>query len=122
MATVTAILARGDHRTSLNEVFTMHSWSGLGSGDDGLPISYVDYADRTVQVGGTFSGGTVIIEGSLDGLTYHTLTDPVGNDLSYTSADLSTVMEAVRYIRPRISGGDGSTSITVTMMTRREVV
>ena len=95
-------------------------WAALANGDDGAPAELVNFADRTVQVAGTFgAGGSVTIEGSLDGVTYAALTDPQGNALTFTSARLETISEVVRYIRPRVTAGDGTTALTVRILFRR---
>ena len=44
------------------------------------------------------------------------LTDPQGNDLDITTGKIEAITELVRYIRPRIVGGDGTTSLTITMI------
>lgn len=88
--------------------------------DVGAPIEMPGSADRTVQVTGTLgTGGTVRIEGSLDGSTYHVLSDPQGNALDINSLKIETIMEIVRYIRPRVTNGDGTTSLTVQILMRR---
>ena len=95
-------------------------WTGLLNGDDGGPAELPGYADRTVQVTGTFgAGGTIVIEGSVDGINYVTLTDPQGNALSKTAAFLEAISEAVRYIRPRVTAGDGTTSLVCTILFRK---
>jgi hypothetical protein len=96
------------------------TWSGLTTGDTGQPVEMPGSADRTVQVGGTFGGGTCIIEGSNNGTDYLVLTDPQGNALSITSAKIETITEITRYMRPRISGGSG-VSINVSMLVRRDL-
>jgi len=98
------------------------SWTGLTNttSDDGSPAEMFGGADRSVQVHGTFgTNGTCLIEGSNDGTNYYTLTDFQGNALSITSAKVDSIAEITRYVRPRISNGDGSTSLTVTIMMRR---
>lgn len=97
--------------------WTPLTFSGL---DSGAPVSLAGSADRSVQVEGTFgAGGTLLIEGSNDNINWRTLKDHLGNLLSFTSADIRSVDQIVRYIRPRITGGDGTTSLTVTMLLRR---
>ena len=94
-------------------------WSPLALGDDGEPVAMPDFADRTVQVAGTFgAGGAVAVEGSLDGLTWATLTDPQGNALSITAAKIEAISEAVLYVRPRVTGGDGTTSLTIHLLAK----
>jgi hypothetical protein len=90
--------------------------------DAGAPIEMPGSADRSVQVFGTFgTGGNLRIEGSMDGNTWATLTDPQGNALDFTTAKIETIMEITRYIRPRITAGDGSTSLTCIILIRRPV-
>lgn len=102
---------------SLNDQCAIVTWPLMQNGDDGKPIELANFADRSVQVEGTFgSGGTVRIEGSIDGTSYRVLTDPQGNDLDITTGKIEAITELVRYIRPRIVGGDGTTSLTITMI------
>ena len=95
-------------------------WSPLANGDSGAPFSMPGWADRSVQIRGTFGvGGTVLIEGSNDGTNYVTLNDAQGVALSKAAAALSQISQTTRFIRPRVSAGDGTTSITVTLLARR---
>lgn len=94
----------------------LYQWA-LGVGDDGAPVEAVEFADRSVQVAGTFGGASVVIEGSNDSTNYGTLTDPQGNDLSITTAKVEMVTELTRLIRPRVVAGSG-TSVTVSLITR----
>jgi hypothetical protein len=102
---------------SLNDHCAVVSWSALQSGDDGTPIELATFADRSVQSSGTFGvGGTVRIEGSINGTDWAPLTDLQGNNLDLTSAKIESVAELVRYLRPRVTAGDGTTSINVHMI------
>jgi hypothetical protein len=95
-------------------------WTPLLNGDSGAPYPMPGFADRSVQIGGTFGvGGTVVIEGTIDGTNYVTLADPQGVALSKTAAALLEIMQITKLIRPRVSAGDGTTSITVTLLARR---
>ena len=106
-----------DIPASLQHTCVVATWPNMQNGDDGQPIELANFADRSVQVTGTFgAGGKVRIEGSLDGASYAPLTDPQGNDLDLTTAKLEAVSEVVRWIRPRVIAGDGTTSLTVTML------
>jgi hypothetical protein len=101
------------------QIFT---WAPLGNGDDGtvIPTDYLPWLDRTFQVEGTFgAGGTLVIEGSNDGINFHTLTDPQGLALSFTGPGLRQVVEVTLQVRPRVTGGDGTTALTVTGLARR---
>lgn len=84
--------------------------------DDGRPEVAPQYPNKSVQVTGTFGGGTVLIEGSNDGgTTWSTLTDPQGNALSFTvTGAIEKVQENTQLIRPRASVG--VTSVTVNLV------
>jgi hypothetical protein len=101
----------------------------FSGGDSGQPIdpTLMAYIDRSVQAEGTpGAGANLVWEGSNDaaylGLgaaNYHTLNDPFGNAVQFTSTGLRAVTEAVYTARPRVVGGDGTTSWTVTVLLRR---
>jgi hypothetical protein len=96
------------------------SWGPLANADSGTPYAQSGFADRSIQIGGTFgAGGTVLVEGSNDGTNYITLNDPQGVALSITAAGLKEISQICKVIRPRVSAGDGTTSITVTLLARR---
>lgn len=81
------------------------TWSALATSDTGTPLSSAAFADRSVQVNGTFGGSTVTIEGSNDGINYTTLTDTAGAALSFTVAGIRQILQITRYIRPLVTGG-----------------
>lgn len=91
------------------------AWAAMQNGDDGKPVNFAAFRDKSFQVEGTFgAGGTVAIEGSNDGVNYRTLHDPQGVALAITQAKIVTVLEATLLVRPRVTGGDGTTSLNVT--------
>jgi hypothetical protein len=90
----------------------------MANSDTSVPVELTDYADRSVQVTGTFGGATITLEGSNDGTNYVTLRDPQGVALSFTAAGLKQVMETTLYVRASITGGAGST-LTVTLCMRK---
>ncbi|MFO1465859.1 MAG: hypothetical protein U1F35_05375 [Steroidobacteraceae bacterium] len=96
------------------------AWTGLLLNDTGEPTEAVDFADRTVQISGTFgTGGSCTLEGSNDGSSWFALTDPQGNNITKTAAALEVIEEGPRYIRPNVTAGDGTTNLTVTLWARR---
>lgn len=114
MATIPYTRATPD---SLHATCVIVAWADMANGDDGVRAELANFADRSVQVSGTFgTGGAVVIEGSIDGVNYATLTDPQGNALSITEAKIESIAEVVRYVRPRVPSGDGTTALTVTML------
>ena len=99
------------------------TWTGLLNGDDGAPVQWCDFADRCMQVAGTFGvGGSVTLEGSNDGTNFLALNDPQGNAITKTAAAIEQVLELPRYVRPRVTAGDGTTSLTVTILMRKGFV
>lgn len=83
-------------------------------------IDWAEYADRSVQVAGTFgAGGTLLIEGSNDGTNWATLNNVQGTALSITAAGIKQVAEVTTQVRARVSAGDGTTSLNVAFLLRR---
>lgn len=97
------------------------TWSGMQQDDDGEPVRLAVFSDRSVQVTGTFGGATLTIGGSNDGVTYHALSTPAGDSLALTSAGLHQIVELPVFIKPRVFGGDGTTSLTVILAGRKSV-
>lgn len=94
----------------------LYTWASLGNADTGEPVAMPNYSERCVQVIATdYGSATLVIEGSLDGSNWMTLTDELGNALSLTSgAVIKSISEKVRYVRPSTSGGTG-TDLTVIL-------
>lgn len=87
-------------------------WSAMGNADTGLGAAFAQFPDRTVVFQGTWGGATAILQGSMDGgLTWFTLTDHLGNALSYTANGIALIAENPTLLRPTTSGGSG-TAIT----------
>ena len=98
----------------------LYSWTPLANGDNGNSLEAAATSDKTVQVVGTFgAGGTCVVQGSNDGTNWATLTDPDGTNLSFTASGLELVRENPRYIRPNVTAGDGTTSLTVHITAKR---
>lgn len=121
--TVAVVIGDKDRESFTNQIpdeWIRATWEGMDSNDTGEAIVYPNYADRTVQVSGTFgTGGNVVIEGTIDGTNYVTLADVSGATLSFSSAGLKTIVDVPWKIRPRVTAGDGTTSITVSLAMRR---
>lgn len=106
---------------------TAVQWTGLLLNDDGSWFLPEDRADRTIHVRGTFGGATVTFQGSNEPGPVATttpasgvvLTDQAGAPLSFTAAGARVVAEASRWVRPLVTGGDGTTSLTVDMIARQ---
>lgn len=91
-------------------------WTSLTTTNlDGTPFIGPQFADRSVQVTGAFSGATLQIQGTNfeSSETWTQLTDPQGNPIGFTSAGIEQVMENTYKIRPLLIGGTGSTDLTI---------
>lgn len=103
---------------------TRVKWVNMANGDVGdtaVELGY--YSDRSVQVTGTFgTGGSVSLKGSNDdGTTWATLTDPAGNAITFTSTGLKQILQLPHKIRPEVTAGDGTTSLTVWLFMQGKV-
>ncbi len=97
---------------------------GDGAGATTVPGSgfFSGFADKSVQVEGTFgAGGSIAVEGTNDGnvLHYRQLTDPQGTTIAIASAGIKAITEAVIWVRPHVTAGDGTTAVTVSMFFRK---
>lgn len=98
------------------------SWALMVNGDDGAWISLAEWSGKTFQVSGTFgAAGTVVIEGSNDAAptNFATITNWQATPLSTTAAGFLTARDMPLWVRPRVTGGDGTTSILVTLAAHR---
>lgn len=116
MATIPVTFAEGEAQT------TIATWANMTTWDVGEPVRYAGAADRTVQVFGTFGGATVTIEGTLENvpINWSQLNDAQGDPIAITAARIEAVVELVRQIRPKVTGGTG-TSVTVMMLMRQTI-
>jgi len=90
----------------------------MQNGDVGVAVDMLGFADRSIQVEGIFgAAGNAEIQGSNDALTFRPLHDPIGVLLDVTAATdkIRHIMEITRLLRPAITAGDGTTSLTVTI-------
>ena len=92
-------------------------WTPLTTANaDGTRVQVNRYPDKTVQVDGTFgASGKVTIQGSNDGTTWATLSDPQGSSLVISSAGIKAISENPLYIRP-LAEGDGTTALNVRLL------
>lgn len=91
-------------------------WTGLLTGDDGNPESPGRLSDRSIQVSGTLGTATINVQGSNDGTNWATLNDPAGGALGTMGLGIKEILENTQFIRPVVVGGDGTTNLTVTLI------
>jgi len=125
VATVASTIQRVN--TFLDDAHVL-SWTPLTTTNaDGGAIEMPGSADRTIQFLGTFgAGGTIILQGSNvlapvagTDTDWFTLTDPQGNAISKTAAGGEAVLELTRWVRPKVTAGDGTTSLTALLLVKR---
>jgi len=99
----------------------LFTWNALDANNNvGNAIAFAQWADRSVQMNGTFNAATVVWEGSNDGgTTFTTLTNPSGTAISHNAAAMDAVTEVCQLARPRSSGGGIAQSIIVAAVLRR---
>lgn len=119
MAAIVPVIERrlGEHSLHVQ-------WSNVTEADTFVAVGgpwLTDYADRNVQIAGTFGGATVVINGTnfQDGSNLLPVTDPQGNAISKSAAALEQITENTLWIAPTHSGG-AAESVTVILLLRRQ--
>jgi len=113
MAVVTASIQKQSKRDMIV------TWTPLLNGDTGEILNNLENRFSTVQIAGTFgAGGSVNLEGSLDGSAWTILQDPSNAAITLTSAGMVTVRDVVKYFRPNVTAGDGTTALTCILLVR----
>ena len=69
--------------------------------------------NRTLAIQGTFNGGDIQIQGSLDGSTFINLKDAAGNNIVISSSTIMTLDLGVSFLRFQMTGSSGSTDVKV---------
>ncbi len=98
----------------------IYTWTDLDSAtsDVGTAALLSDEGDVDVQLIGTLSASTVVIQGSMDGTNWATIT------LSPTplvAATISRLTQRAKFIRPSITGGTGADLIVIASVTPGKV-
>lgn len=98
----------------LDSKYLVVTWEGLGNDDEGTPVSLGQHSEKTVQISGNPASAVPVLEGSMDGTNYHTLTSDGSTPIS--GLGLFRVHENPRYIRPANSDAGGvGTAVTFTL-------
>lgn len=93
------------------------AWPALANGAAGVGYETQDGPfNAFVTVGGTFgTGGSVSMEGSADGVNWVTLSLNPSGAATFTAAGGGSIAGSPRFIRPRVTAGDGTTAIVAQM-------
>ena len=114
-----AIIAPAIVTTPHDGILWLVRWANVTESDTAGPYPVAHKGDKSVNVYGTFGGGTVTIQGSNNpngSATFSTLRDPLGNTLdTITTTALRQILEAVYQLRPSFAGGLNQ-SLTVDLL------
>ena len=105
-------------------------WANLSGSDTGNPFTLAAHSDKTVHVYGTYSGATLVLQGSNDpranpdhpdhaSADWQTLVDFLGSAISFTSNDIVQILDNTLYVRPVVVGGDGDTDLSVSVVGKK---
>ncbi len=96
------------------------TWEGLLSGDDGQAASIPGASDKAVHVFGTFGGTSVAMEGSneVTPSNWAALHDANGDAIAISALGAEVIVENMRHIRPNLTGGNGTTDISVIVLAK----
>lgn len=101
-------------------------WTPITNADTCGPIQLSGAADRSMQVFGTFGASSCAVQGSNEvsndsaAITHFVaLHDGQGNTIAMTTPDkIIAVAEVTNWIKPVVTGGDGTQTLTVSMVCR----
>lgn len=94
------------------------TWTPVIETDTCAPASLPEFADKSIQVFGSFGGTSVALHGSNDGgTTFAALNIPAGTAIAITTTSIKQVLENTEQIKPVLTGGT-STSISVVVLCR----
>lgn len=91
-------------------------WPDVTSADTCAPVELCKYSDRSFQLSGTLGPATISLDGSLTGDVYETLLDHNGVPVSLDCNGVRQLSVLTRYAKPVVTGADGTTSVTITVM------
>lgn len=93
------------------------TWASVTEADTCTAISMPEFADKSIQVTGTFGGASVALQGSNDSSNFAALRDPSSTTIAITTAGIRAVLENTVQIKPVPTGGT-SQSLTISVLCR----
>ena len=94
------------------------AWANVCNADTCSPVQLAGYADKSIQVAGTFDTVSVALQGSNDGTNFYPLQTPASSAIAITAAGIKAVLENTEQIRPAVSIGGNNTNISITVLAR----
>ena len=107
MPTIKAEVRAGDKK------YQTVTWVNLLLNDDGAAVGVSEFSDKTVQVLGVLGTTVATLEGSMNGIAWSDLTLDGVNPI--VGLGMFYVWENPKFIRPKNTGGDGTTDTTVIL-------
>lgn len=113
MATRTATISINNTQAPF---YTRVIWSGITESDTGGSAIIKPTLKRgTVIFGGTFNGGTLSLQGSIDGSNYATLKDFLGNTITATAVTTFEFETLTPFIQVANNGSGSSEDVDVAV-------
>lgn len=119
MATQAVVVSAPDtHMGAGRTVVATVSPTPLANGDNTASVPTLGFDEATVALSGTFgAGGSVTVEGSIDNIIWYAVPSAVG--LPITAAGVAALPNLFsRFLRARVTAGDGTTSLTAVFLLR----
>lgn len=119
MATQAVVISSPDtHMGAGRTVVATVSPTALANGDNTAAVPTLGFDEAVIVVTGTFgAGGSILVEGSIDGVVWFTPPGLVGSPITAAGAiGLPNLFS--RFIRARVTAGDGSTALTAVFLLR----
>lgn len=115
-----AVRAATTIQTQLHMHTLVKEWAGLLASDTGDWILTSTYNDKCLHVYGAFGGASVALQGSNEDVPANgaSLTDPTQTLIALTATGIKQVLENPLFVRPVITGGDGTTNLTARLVCR----
>lgn len=94
--------------------------ASMANGDNTASVTTLGFDEATVLIAGTFGvGGSVAVEGSIDGAAWYALPGISGAVIAVTAAGAVIVpYVGSRFIRAHVTAGDGTTALIATILLR----
>lgn len=94
--------------------------ASMANGDSTAAVTTMGFDEGVVLVTGTFGvGGSVTAEGSIDGTTWYALPGAAGAVIAITAVGAAVVpILGGRFIRARVTAGDGTTALIASILLR----
>lgn len=110
MATIPAVYDNILHKVT---------WETIAHGDTINAFDATNYVVESVQITGTFGGGTVSWTGSNDGTNYVALNNLAGSTAATSSAALIGIQTQTQLVKPAIAGGTGGDVDVTAFLSKR---